>query len=527
MSLAMLVKIENIKVPGDKDESSLPEILFLKYGIKSSSIKILKKSLDARNKDSIFWSYNIAIEVDDLQGQALLQYYKEASPYIEQRESPLVKITKSTSVIIIGTGPAGLFCGLVLALSGVKVIFLERGCSVDERMGDIELLESSGLLNPESNVLFGEGGAGTYSDGKLTARTHTAESQRFYKILIDHGASPSIEYESKPHIGTDNLRVIIKNIRNRLLSLGAEIFFKCKVVDLIISDNRLRGVITSDGREFIAERVVAATGHSARDFYSLLLNKGVAMEKKGFAIGSRLEHPAELIRSIQYGRSHYRDILPPAEYSLTWTDKNTGRGVYSFCMCPGGFVINSSSEEARLCTNGMSLSSRNGKFSNSAIVVSVFPEDIKGDIASAIEFQRTIERLCFNAGGGSFRAPAQRLTSFLKGKGDFSLPQSSYKNGITIGKLDDFLPEWITAKMRQALPYFEKRMPGFITDEAIFIGAETRTSSPVRILRNKDFQSLTVKGLYPTGEGSGYSGGIVSSAVDGIKCADAIICELA
>jgi len=526
MSLAMLVKIENIKVPGDKDESSLPEILFLKYGIKSSSIKILKKSLDARNKDSIFWSYNIAIEVDDLQGQALLQYYKEASPYIEQRESPLVKITKSTSVIIIGTGPAGLFCGLVLALSGVKVIFLERGCSVDERMGDIELLESSGLLNPESNVLFGEGGAGTYSDGKLTARTHTAESQRFYKILIDHGASPSIEYESKPHVGTDKLRLIIANIRKTLISFGAEFFFNCKVTDIITSEGKAHGVITSDGREFNG-RVVLATGHSARDIYYLLLSKNIAMEKKGFAIGTRVEHPAELIRSIQYGRSRYRDILPPAEYSLTWTDKNTGRGVYSFCMCPGGSVINSSSEEARLCTNGMSLSSRNGKFSNSAIVVSVFPEDIKGDIASAIEFQRTIERLCFNAGGGSFRAPAQRLTSFLKGKGDFSLPQSSYKNGITIGKLDDFLPEWITAKMRQALPYFEKRMPGFITDEAIFIGAETRTSSPVRILRNKDFQSLTVKGLYPTGEGSGYSGGIVSSAVDGIKCADAIVCELA
>ncbi len=439
----------------------------------------------------------------------------------------LARQKKNTSVIVVGTGPAGLFCALRLAQSGIKVILLERGKTVEERLKDIKTLEAEARLNTESNVLFGEGGAGTYSDGKLTSRTQREESKWFYRVLIDHGANPAIEYESRPHIGTDKLQTIIKNIRQSLISLGAEFIFNCKMTDLIMAENRLHGVITSHGRELFAQSIILATGHSARDVYSMLLSRGIAMEKKGFAIGLRIEHPADLIRSIQYGKSKYSDILPPAEYSLTWTNKKTGRGVYSFCMCPGGYVINSSSEMEHLCVNGMSLSNRSGKFSNSAIVVSVFPEDIKGDIASAIEFQRTIERLCFNAGGGSFRAPAQRLTSFLKGKGDFSLPQSSYKNGITIGKLDDFLPEWITAKMRQALPYFEKRMPGFITDEAIFIGAETRTSSPVRILRNKDFQSLTVKGLYPIGEGSGYSGGIVSSAVDGIKCADAIVCELA
>lgn len=522
----MLIAIDDIRVFPDRSEDIIPQLVKDKYGIKISSFRVLKKSLDARSKNDIHWRYRILIDIDEADTAGVLNYYEEVKVYTEPEPAPAQKVQKKEKVIIVGAGPAGLFCGLRLIEAGAEVVIFERGKPVEERMRDIELLETEGLLDPESNVLFGEGGAGTYSDGKLTTRISRPEIEWFYRKLIENGAPESAAYESKPHIGTDRLRNIVKSIRARIIESGGEIRFSERVTDILIRDGKAAGVSTSSGREYPASSVVLAPGHSARDLYTMLHEKKIALEKKGFAVGSRIEHPAELIRSIQYGKSRYASILPAAEYSLTWNNKNTGRGIYSFCMCPGGAVINSSSEENLLCTNGMSMSDRGTSLSNAAIVVTVTKDDTGPEILGGIDFQRNIERMAFRSGGGEYRAPAQSVLSFIKKKTDRELPPVSYKNGVTTSRLEEFLPQWITSEIRTALEYFDKRMNGFISESGVFIGAETRTSSPVRILRGEDLQSVSVSGLYPAGEGAGYAGGIVSSAVDGIRCADAIISYL-
>jgi len=519
----MLITIDDIRISPDRNEEIIPQLLKDKYGITITTFRIIKKSLDARNKNDIHWRYRILIDITEADTAGVLNYYEEVKIYTEP-EIPLPpKALKKEKVIIAGAGPAGLFCALRLIEAGMEVIIFERGKPVEERMLDIEALETSGILDPESNVLFGEGGAGTYSDGKLTTRINRPEIDWFYRKLIENGAPASAAYESKPHIGTDKLRDIIKNIRKKIIFSGGEFRFSEKVNGFLISSNRIHGVTTSHNREYKADHVVLAPGHSARELYEMLNKNKITLEKKGFAVGARIEHPAELIRSIQYGKSRYADILPAAEYSLAWNNKKSRRGIYSFCMCPGGAVINSSSEESLLCTNGMSMSDRGSALSNAAIVVTVTKEDTGPDILGGIEFQRNIERMAFRAGGGEYRAPAQSVLSFLKKRTDKELPDVSYRNGVTPSRLEEFLPHWISAEIRTALEYFDKRMHGFISESGIFIGAETRTSSPIRILRGEDFQSVSLKGLYPAGEGAGYAGGIVSSAVDGIRCADAII----
>lgn len=519
----MLIAIDDIRLFPDRSEDIIPQLVKDKYGIRISSFRILKKSLDARNKNDIHWRYRILIDIDEADTAGVLNYYEEVKVYTEPGIFPQPKASVKEKVIIAGAGPAGLFCALRLIEAGMEVIIFERGKPVEERMRDIESLESDGILNPESNVLFGEGGAGTYSDGKLTTRINRPEIDWFYRKLIENGAPESAAYESKPHIGTDRLRNIIINIRKKIITSGGEIRFSERVTGLLISSNKIYGVTTSHNKEYKAEHVVLAPGHSARDLYEMLHENKITLEKKGFAVGSRIEHHAELIRSIQYGRSRYADILPAAEYSLTWNNKKTGRGIYSFCMCPGGAVINSSSEEKLLCTNGMSMSDRGSPLSNAAIVVTVTKEDTGPDILGGIDLQRNIERMAYRAGGGEYKAPAQSVISFIRKKTDKTLPPVSYRNGATPSTLEEFLPQWITSEIRTALEYFDKRMNGFISENGIFIGAETRTSSPIRILRGEDFQSVSVRGLYPAGEGAGYAGGIVSSAVDGIRCADAII----
>jgi uncharacterized FAD-dependent dehydrogenase len=344
----------------------------------------------------------------------------------------------------------------------------------------------------------------------------------FYKKLIENGAPESISYESKPHIGTEHIQKIVKNIRKKIIESGSEIRFNEKVTDLYITNGKINGVATSKGNEFFSHNIILATGHSARDMYTLLQQKNVALEKKGFALGVRVEHPIDEINKIQYGNSKYKNALPAAEYILTYNNKSTNRGVYSFCMCPGGSVINSSSEDGMLCVNGMSMFKRDNRFSNAAIVVTVKTEDMDHTL-SGIDLQREIERKAFIAGGGNFKSPGQRIDSFINNKLDNHLPDSSYKNGAVPARLEDFLPSWITDEIRGGLKSFNNKMHGFISHSGMLIGAETRTSSPVRITRNESLQSVSVKGLYPVGEGSGYSGGIVSSAVDGIKAADMII----
>jgi len=518
----MFIQIDNIKLTPAHTEEKIPEILFKQFKIQTDSYKILKKSLDARDKNDILYIYRILIEVTPQHGAELVTL-PDITEYIEPEQLPAKKAFSKEKIIIVGAGPAGLFCALRLIESGLKVTIIERGKPVEERIKDIAALEKTGLLNEESNVLFGEGGAGTYSDGKLTTRTNRPEISWLYEKLISSGADPAIAYISKPHIGSDKLQIILKKIRSRILESGSEIYFNEKVTDFIIESGKVKGVLTSADRELYSSSVVLAAGHSARDTYELLFNKGVSLEKKGFAIGTRIEHPAELIRKIQYGKSRYIDSLPPAEYAMTWNNKKTGRGVYSFCMCPGGYVINSSSEQNMLCTNGMSMSGRKGDFSNSAIVVTIRPEDTDPHPLAGVELQRQIERAAYMAGGGGFTAPAETLASFLYNKKNTPLPEVSYKNGVKNSSLDEFLPQWIVQEIKSALPNFNNMMKGFARDNGIFIGAETRTSSPVRITRGKDFQSINTTGLFAAGEGAGYSGGIVSSAIDGIRCADVLI----
>lgn len=518
----MFIQIDNLKIPPDISENEIPLILQKKYKASFSNIIILKKSLDARDKSSISYVYRIAARVNPETGSALIDN-QNISEYKKPSLIPVKQCFSEEKIIIIGAGPAGLFCALRLIESGLKVVILERGKPVEERLKDIKVLENSGILNHESNVLFGEGGAGTYSDGKLTSRTNRPEINWFYEKMISYGAEPKIKYISKPHVGTDKLQLILKNIRSHILGSGSEISFNEKVIDFIIKEHSMKGVLTSGSKELYSSYIVLASGHSARDTYELLQNKGILLEKKGFAIGSRIEHPSEFIKKNQYGKSIYMDHLPPAEYSLSWNNKKTGRGVYSFCMCPGGYVINSSSEQDMLCTNGMSMSVRSGKFSNAAIVVTVKPEDTGPGPLAGIDLQRNIEEMAYKAGGGKFRAPAQTVESFLNNNQSPINSDVSYRNGINPSRLDEFLPQWITNEIKSALPHFNNAMKGFSTNPGIFIGAETRTSSPVRITRGLDFQSVNTEGLFAAGEGAGYSGGIVSSAIDGIRCADVII----
>jgi len=520
----MKLVIDNIVLRPGRPEGEIGEEIGRRLGIPApGGYEIIRKSLDARKKSDIVYRYRVVIDLADEIARPLIEA-GEAAPYEKKTHPTLAVRRPDLSVLVVGTGPSGLFCALRLIEAGARVELLERGKPIEERMKDIEILESSGELNEQSNVLFGEGGAGTYSDGKLTTRTHRPEIDQVFRTLVEHGAPSSILYEAKPHLGTDRLRGIVRSIRGAIHASGSNISFNETLDDIIVHDGAVAGFITGTGREITVERVVLAIGHSARDTYEMLLKRGVTMEKKGFAAGIRIEHPAALINRIQYGNSPYRDLLPAAEYALTFNDRMSGRGIYSFCMCPGGRVINSSSEREMLCTNGMSFSRRNQPFSNAAIVVSVSPEDCPVGPLDGISFQRMIESSAFRSGGGLYHAPAQRVTSFLAGRLDTDLPEVSYRPGVVPARLDRALPSWIVDAMKKALPAFDNAMKGYITDQAVFIGAETRTSSPVRIARDSGFQSVSVRGLYPAGEGAGYAGGIASSAVDGIRCAEQILC---
>jgi uncharacterized protein len=519
----MKIVIDSIVLRPGRPEQEIGEALAQRLGIAAvPPYTILRKSLDARKRSDIVYRYRVACDLPDEAVRKLIDA-GEAAPYTEHAVGPAPVLRPECSVLIIGSGPAGLFCALRLIEAGARVEVLERGKPVEERIKDIEELESRGVLNERSNVLFGEGGAGTYSDGKLTTRTRKPEIDWVFRTLVAHGAPSSILYEAKPHLGTDRLRGILRSIRGAIQEAGSSISFNESADDFIVHNGSIAGIVTGGGREVRSEKVVLAIGHSARDTYAMLLQRGVSLEKKGFAAGIRIEHPAALINRIQYGDSPYRDILPAAEYALTFNDAATGRGVYSFCMCPGGRVINSSSEQEMLCTNGMSFSKRNHPFSNAAIVVTISPDDSAGGPLDGIDFQRMLESSAFRSGGGLFHAPAQRVTSFISGRLDTDLPEVSYRPGVVPARLDRALPGWLVDAMKQALPAFGRSMKGFITDQAVFIGAETRTSSPVRIVRDESFQSVSVRGLYPVGEGAGYAGGIVSSAVDGVRCADRII----
>ena len=483
-----------------------------------SLVKIVKRSIDARQRQVMV---NLKVRT-----------YIGEQPENTSLISPIdyKPVCGSNQAIVVGAGPGGLFAALRLIELGIKPIVLERGKDVNERRKDLARISREGIVDENSNYCFGEGGAGAYSDGKLYTRSKKRGSvDRILAILHQHGASEDILVDAHPHIGTDKLPRVIENIRKTIIGCGGEVHFQTRVTELIIDGNRVNGVICADGSRFDGP-VILATGHSARDVYRMLKEQCVKIEPKGIAVGVRLEHPQLLIDQIQYhspeGRGNY---LPAAEYSfVTQVD---GRGVYSFCMCPGGFIVPAASGPNQLVVNGMSPSNRGTKWANSGMVVEVRPEDLThydaNDPLCVMHFQEDLERKCFEAAGGTQCAGAQRMLDFVQGKDSKDLPRTSYAPGIKPSRLDKWLPRFISNRLRKGFEVFGRYARGFLTNEAIIIGVETRTSSPVRIPRMPiDMRHIEIENLFPCGEGAGYAGGIVSAAIDGERCAEALAGQL-
>ena len=431
--------------------------------------------------------------------------------------------------LVVGVGPCGLFAGLVLAEMGFRPIILERGKEVRERTVDTFGFWRQGILDPESNVQFGEGGAGTFSDGKLYSQIKDPGhlGRKVLTEFVEAGAPPEILYVNKPHIGTFRLVKMVETMRAKIESLGGEIRFRARVEDLLLEDGKIRGVVLADGQHLAADHVILAVGHSARDTFERLHRQGVYIEAKPFSIGFRIEHPQSLIDRCRFGDQAGNPLLGAADYKLVHHCGN-GRSVYSFCMCPGGTVVAAASEPGRVVTNGMSQYSRDERNANSGIVVGITPEDYPGGPLAGIDFQRRLEERAFALGGGTYEAPAQLVGDFLAGRPSTKLGSvlPSYKPGVRLGDLSTSLPDYAIAAIREALPVFDKKIRGFAMNDALLTGVETRTSSPIRIQRNDGFESLHTKGLYPAGEGAGYAGGILSAAVDGIRVAEAVAWSL-
>lgn len=513
--------------PGDS-EVSLPDKLAEKLALPVTAlhnVRIVRKAVDARKKQNIKLVYTLSFTA----GNTLLNKI-DSDPsleWLQETESqPIVPVRSQKRVVIVGSGPAGLFAALRLAQYGLTATIIERGEPVEQRALTVQRFWKDGILDPESNVQFGEGGAGTFSDGKLTCRSKDILVPWVLEQLVTFGAQPESRYLAKPHIGTDRLRTVIRAIRQHLLDLGFTIRFGCRMTDINIADGRTVSLIVNNNQEIQCDQLILATGHSARDTYELLEQRQVALQRKPFAMGLRVEHPQELIDRIQYGTARH-SALPVADYAVTWNNSSSGRSAYSFCMCPGGIVVGGASEAGGVVTNGMSGQLRNSPFANSALVVNVREDDFEGvGPLAGIRLQRKWEQQAFSAGGGGYRAPAQNLLDFLRmpGKG---ATRASYRPGICETDLRTVLPPFIIDTLREGIIDFGRRLKGFVTAEATLVGIESRTSAPVRILRDTNCESLTIKGVYPAGEGAGYAGGIMSSAVDGIKVADIIAGRLA
>ncbi|MBD5239846.1 MAG: FAD-binding protein [Bacteroidales bacterium] len=478
-----------------------------------TSVTPLKRSIDARQRQ-VMVNLQVLVTIDE---PPMDPSERLVTPDYQPVDGD------APQAIVVGAGPAGLFAALRLIELGVKPILLERGKDVDGRRPDMAEISRRGIVNPDSNYCFGEGGAGAFSDGKLYTRSKKrGPVDKILSILVSHGASPEILVDAHPHIGSDRLPGVIKAIRQRIIDCGGEVHFNCRVDSLIIENNEVCGVMTATGSEYRGP-VILATGHSARDVYRSLIASGITLEPKGLAVGVRLEHPQELIDRLQYhspkGRGKY---LPAAEYSMLTRVQD--RAVYSFCMCPGGFIIPAASEPGQLVVNGMSPASRGTKWANSGMVVEVLPDDVPGDSPlKMLDFQAEIERRFFNAGNGSQAAPAQRMTDFVAERPSASLPSSSYPAGLIPLRVDRLLPPQISSRLRKGFEEFNRKQKGFLSPDATVIGCETRTSAPVRIPRdNETLSHISIPGLYPAGEGAGYAGGIVSAAIDGDKVATAL-----
>jgi hypothetical protein len=483
-----------------------------------SAVKILRKSIDAR-KSIIIFNYKIAV------------YINEKPPESSNYTFNYKDVSSAKEVHIIGFGPAGMFAALRCIELGYKPIVLERGKKVNERRRDLRAINQFHEVNEDSNYCFGEGGAGTYSDGKLYTRSlKRGDVRRVFENLVFHGATEQILIDAHPHIGTNKLPRLVKNIRETILKYGGEIHFESKVVDFNIKNNKLHSIVLQNNKELQVNAVILATGHSARDIYYLLYKKDILLKAKSFAMGVRVEHPQQIIDSIQYHCKGERDeLLPAASYSLVHQVNN--RGVYSFCMCPGGFIVPAATANGEIVVNGMSPSKRNNKYANSGIVVEINAEkDLykyeKFGVLKGLEFQKDLEKMAFNAGGRTQTAPAQRLTDFVEGRLSNSLNTTSYQPGLKSAPLHALLPKIIGGRLRKGFTAFGQKMRGFYTQEANVIGVESRTSSPVNIPRKENLEHPEIEGLFPCGEGGGYAGGIVSAAMDGERCAEAAIQKL-
>jgi len=480
-----------------------------------SGVKILRKSIDAR-KSKIMFNYKVSV------------YIKEPMPENSEYQFDYKDVSKAKPIHIIGFGPAGMYAALRCIELGYKPIVLERGKNVQNRRRDLKAINQDHFVNEDSNYCFGEGGAGTYSDGKLYTRSlKRGDVRRIFENLVFHGATEQILVDAHPHIGTNKLPKVVQNIRETILKYGGEIHFESRVIDFIIKNNNIQATQLQNGIELKTDKVILATGHSARDIFYLLNEKGIALEAKSFAMGVRIEHPQHIIDSIQYHCEGLRDeLLPAAAYSLV--QQVNDRGVYSFCMCPGGFIVPAATANGEVVVNGMSPSKRNNEFANSGIVVEInvdkdIPKYEQFGPLKGLEYQKNLERLAFTSGGRSQTAPAQRLTDFVEGNLSANLNLTSYQPGLKSAPLHSLLPKLIGSRLRKGFVAFGQKMNGYYTSEANIIGVESRTSSPVSIPRNEKLQNPEIHNLFPCGEGGGYAGGIVSAAMDGERCAEAAI----
>ena len=528
-----MLRITELKLPLDHPDEALREAIVQRLGIRDEqllSFNLFKRSYDARKKNSeLLFIYTIDLQASN-EAELLAKFADDRNigpaPDVTYKFVGQAPAGLQERPIVVGFGPCGIFAGLLLAQMGFKPIILERGKEVRQRTKDTWGLWRKSVLNPESNVQFGEGGAGTFSDGKLYSQIKDPQhhGRKVLEEFVKAGAPDEILYINKPHIGTFRLTGMVEQMRQDMIALGAEVRFQEKVTDLLVEDGQLTGVVLESGEQLHSRHVVLALGHSARDTFRMLHAKGVYMEAKPFSVGFRIEHPQTLIDKARLGKYAGHPKLGAADYKLVYHAKN-GRSVYSFCMCPGGTVVAATSEPGRVVTNGMSQYSRNERNANSGIVVGIDPErDYPGGPLAGIELQERLEAHAYVMGGSNYQAPAQLVGDFVAGRPSTALGsvEPSYKPGVTLGDLAPSLPDFAIEAIREALPAFDRQIKGYNLHDAVLTGIETRTSSPLRITRGEDYQSLNLKGLFPAGEGAGYAGGILSAGVDGIRIAEAV-----
>lgn len=527
----MAIKVSNIKLPISQGPETVAAVIAQKLDIPKDAVRavrMLRQSLDARKKNEAHFNIAAVVQLEAKaqahvlkRGDADVQLFVPMEPYVLHTGSEAV----NGRIVVVGLGPAGLFAAYQLAKAGYQPLVIERGKPMAQRSNDVEQFWQSGVLQPESNVMFGEGGAGTFSDGKLTTRSKDARADVVLQTLCEFGAPQDVTYKAKPHIGTDMLRKVVSGIRREIEKLGGEVLFDARLTDIEAKDGCIHAVRVARQEQterIPAAAVVLAIGQGARDTYEMLLAAGLPMQPKAFAVGVRIEHPQALIDQAQLGALAGHPRIGAAEYRLT--GKSGSRGVYSFCMCPGGFVVAAASQSEELVVNGMSYHNRSANNANAAIVVQVGPEDFGTDPLAGMRFQQRLEQAAYRAGGGGFIAPAQRVEDFLQNRktAAFGEVTPSYKPGVAGAMLSEVLPEYVTRGVQDGIRAFAAQLRGFDLPDAVLTGVESRTSAPLRILRDENGESIGMKGLYPVGEGAGYAGGIVSAAIDGMRAAERI-----